>query len=125
MNAVRVGLDALHFSRQTFGHPRPVVHLAVGVLEGDVGVRVDDAGHPEVLVDALATALYLAFMRQVISRPCSFMVPSWRSQSSRPSLVFVALFLRVSKPMSTMAAEVSVAISSARASFDRWSTGCT
>ena len=43
MNAVRVGLDALHFSRQPFGHPRPVVHLAVGVLEGDVGVRVDDA----------------------------------------------------------------------------------
>ena len=57
MNAVRVGLDALHFSRQTFGHPRPVVDLAVGVHEGDVGVRVDDARHPEVLVDALATAL--------------------------------------------------------------------
>ena len=54
---MRVGLDALHFSWQPFGHPRPVVHLAVGVLEGDVGVRVDDAGHPEVLVDALATAL--------------------------------------------------------------------
>ncbi len=31
----------------------------VWVLKGDVGVRVDDAGHAQVLVDALSSALVL------------------------------------------------------------------
>ena len=59
MNAVGVGLDALHFSGEALGDPRPVVDLAVRVLEPDVSVRVDDAGHAQVLVDALSTALVL------------------------------------------------------------------
>ena len=36
-----------------------MVNFAVRILERDVGVRVDDAGHPEVLVDALSATLIL------------------------------------------------------------------
>ena len=54
-----MGFDALHLSGQSFGHPRPVVNFTVRVLERDVGVWIDDAGHPEVLVDALSASLIL------------------------------------------------------------------
>ena len=59
MNTVRVWFDAFHFPRQAFGHPWPVMGLAIRVLKDDVGVRIHDAGHAQVLVDALASALVL------------------------------------------------------------------
>ena len=57
MDAVRVGFDALDLPRQAFGYTWPMVDFTVRVFEGDVGVRVDDARHSQVLVDALTASL--------------------------------------------------------------------
>ena len=57
MDAVWVGFDALDLPREAFGYTWPMVDFTFRVFEGDVGVRVDDARHSQVLVDALTSPL--------------------------------------------------------------------
>ena len=56
-----VRFDALHFARKALGDPWPVMNIAIRVNERDVGVRVDDACHAQVLVDALSPSLIFGF----------------------------------------------------------------
>ena len=61
MDSVRVRLDAFHLPRKTLRDSWPVVNFTVWVNKCDIGVGVYDAGHTQVLVDALSSSLVFGF----------------------------------------------------------------